>query len=144
MVLPIYFKLKKRKQLKQENKTEQRVLELNKQHLTQKVIAKRLNISGSSVSRWLNKNGITTRKEVNISREELYRLYVEEKKSTCDIALIFKCSSCTIIKKLQVYNIPTRSKEEGIKIATEQGKYTYRKQIEGMWNRWRNSNQSKT
>ena len=56
-------------------------------------------------------------KKKEISREILYRLYIEEQLSTSEIGKQLNISKTTVNKKLKQYNIPLRSKKESQKMA---------------------------
>lgn len=49
---------------------------------------------------------------MNIDKEVLSKLYLEERKSSYEIANILGCSSWTILRKLQEFNIPRRTYKE--------------------------------
>lgn len=112
---------------------EQKILELHKKGISSIGISIRLNISVSAVSKVLVKNGIHSKKKLDIKYEDLYRLYIEEEKSTKDIAKIYSCVHSTINRKLHEFNIPTRSKEESKELATRQGKNTLQNQMKRRW-----------
>jgi len=72
-------------------------------------IARELGVSGSAVSRRLTKLGVEKRKlEYEISREELYELYINKKMSVRSIAKHFGCGKTHINKLLHRYEIPLR------------------------------------
>jgi|GEM_PF-2051530 len=64
---------------------------------------------------------IEATKKLNLDKSILYHLYVEEKKSSSEIAKIFNVSDVTIRKYLKKYNIPVRSVIESHRLA--QGKF---------------------
>lgn len=51
-------------------------------------------------------------KAINISKEQLIELYINQKLSMAKIAKIFNCNFVTIFNRLHYYNIKTRSKTE--------------------------------
>ena len=72
-------------------------------------IAKELGVSGSAISRRLDKLGVKKRKiEYDISKEELYDLYVNKKLSARDIAKHFGCGKTHIARLIRRYEIPAR------------------------------------
>lgn len=50
-----------------------------------------------------------------ISYEQLYSLYIEERKSPAQIALVFGCSGPTIANRLREFQLPVRSGSEALK-----------------------------
>ena len=56
-------------------------------------------------------------KKIKIPKEELNELYINQKKSTTEIAEIYNCNWGTILKRLKEYNIPIRKRKESICIA---------------------------
>lgn len=88
-------------------------------------ISSMYNCSETLINNILSKNNILKRngKDAEIKRAkkknkyvilqtELYKLYIEDKLSCKDIALIYGCSSSLIEKKLKEYGIPTRNLSE--------------------------------
>lgn len=69
-------------------------------------------------------------KYINISKNQLLKLYKEEKRTTKEIAEIFDCQRNTIENKLKKYNIPSNYRyiipeEELIKLYVDEDKTTY-------------------
>lgn len=64
-------------------------------------------------------------KRVNISKKQLYNLYIKQKKSSGEIAQLYNCSRKTILNKLHKYNIKIRSRSEAnlCKRKKEGGRY---------------------
>jgi transposase len=85
------------------------------------IIAKELEVSKGTVTRYLKQYGIeithkhsTMRK--NIDKDELYKLYIIEGKSSSEIGNIFNVSDMFVIKKLKQYGIPVRTAGETLKL----------------------------
>jgi len=57
-----------------------------------------------------------------LTRDKLFRLYIEDKKSLEDIATLYKVSRVAVYKKLKKYGIKQRSKSEARIEAQKQGK----------------------
>ena len=92
------------------------------QKLPVEEIAKKYNVTKNTVWRWIKIYRIPlrgkivydeTRKKMskakikfNISKEELFRLYVIERKSSYEIAKMFSISEQTVLNWLKKYNIP--------------------------------------
>ncbi len=83
-------------------------------------IADALNISSSPIVRWLKEYGISTRtiqqahwsdKVSPLTKEELKKLYVDEKKSCLEIAKVVGVNHVTIINWLKKYGIERRNKD---------------------------------
>lgn len=70
---------------------------------------------GASILYWFRKYGINTIKKMQINKETLERLYLLEKKSPHEIALMINCSAATITNRLKEFNIPIRSGSEALK-----------------------------
>lgn len=88
------------------------------QKMSRHKISTILGVSQPTITRHLQYNGIGLRKEktsleknepIQISKKMLCLLYVEQQKSTYDIAKQFKCDPSTIFLWLKRYDIPTRS-----------------------------------
>ena len=93
--------------------------------LSQKKIAEKCGVTGPTVKHWLKSYDLLIRnksevaqlihghiKHINPSKEELERLYVEEKLSPEKIADHYNVSSVTILRWLKKYDILIRSNSE--------------------------------
>lgn len=63
-------------------------------------------------------------KELNLSKEELEKLYLKDKKTSSEIGTIFGVEHNTILKRLRLFGIPVRSRFEKVSknILCNQGK----------------------
>ena len=84
-------------------------------------IGEQVGVSANSVLRWLRKYSIPTRSQSEaklgpdqqkLSREELRRLYIDERLPSKDIAERVGVSWTTVINWLRAYSIPVRSQSE--------------------------------
>lgn len=98
---------------------------LNDYYINQKLsirqIAKKFNVRYSTIQGWLVKLNIPRREakapeSIIIPKEELIRLYVEEKKSACEIAKIYGTSHSTILEKLRKYGIEIRPNKKLVNV----------------------------
>jgi transposase len=82
------------------------------QKLSIRQIAKKLNVRYGTIQRWLIKFNIPRREgnpeKIVIPKEELFKLYVEQKKSANEIAKIYNVAHTTILDKLEKYGIEKR------------------------------------
>ena len=69
-----------------------------------------------------HKKNISKAKEINISKKQLYDLYIIKQINAIDISQKMGYSCQTILRNLQKYNIPLRSKSEVKKRMYEEGK----------------------
>jgi len=82
--------------------------------LTSREVARIFGVSHRSVLNWLKKEGIPRRPKARlkkpppISEEELFRLYVAERKSTTEIGRKMGCSPSTVSRYLKIYGINPR------------------------------------
>lgn len=84
-------------------------------------IAVELGVSGSAISRRLSKLGVEKRKlEYDITKEELQRLYIDEKLSVRNIAKHFGCGKTHINKLLVRHEIPLRKNAGDPSFTTEE------------------------
>lgn len=80
-------------------------------------IAIKCNTTTDVLYDWINKYNLPKRKIVfNITYDDLYFQYVESKKSTKEIGILYSVSSTTISSRLKKYDIPIRSASENQKI----------------------------
>jgi len=84
-------------------------------------ISKILGVDRNLVSKYLKKYGIKiTCKQLlqrkNINKDELYKLYIIEGKSSSEIGKLFNMSDVLVIKKLKQYGIPVRTAGETLKL----------------------------
>jgi transposase/5-methylcytosine-specific restriction endonuclease McrA len=100
-------------------------------------IANECGVHYSTIYRRLNKLGINLHNEdkVSLSADELYQLYIVDKKSSIEIGLIYDVSSTTIIRWLNQYNIQVRDTSENNKIYFDlhDGRETFRKRMLKQW-----------
>lgn len=57
-----------------------------------------------------------------LNKADLERLYLDQKKSIEEIAILFGCCHDTIRDQLHYYKIPTRTSAEGVSLAAKKGK----------------------
>lgn len=89
-------------------------------------IAAELGVSGSAISRRLDKLGVKKRKlEYVITKEELERLYIDDKMGIIPIAKHFGCGKTHINKLLHRYGIPTRKNAGDPSFSKEERKEKY-------------------
>ena len=105
-----------RSQLVKVSKEDINDLYWNKDWLVE-AIANKFNCSASCILRKMKKYGIKTKevRKLKISKEELYRLYVIEGKTTCEIGELFGFSCVTVGKLLKKYKIKLRKAEDNFK-----------------------------
>jgi len=92
------------------------------ERLSQRQIATLLDCSKSTIGRKMQKCGTPARSKeeaaaflpwsVDIPETELRRLYLEEELTQSEIGRIFGCSGTSVRRKMQEYNIPSRSNAE--------------------------------
>lgn len=101
--------------------TKEKLENLRNYGLTLKQIAYRMGISKSAVSCRIKKWGIKSKRKemILIPKEILYKLYIEELKSTVDIGRDFNVSDTAINRQLRKHGIPVRSCAEGLKLKKE-------------------------
>ena len=92
------------------------------QGLSQREIAHRLGVSKGIVASRMKRYGIVPRPahvlpQFHIQREDLYRLYHQQKKSQRQIASLYGCSQSLISLKMREYGIPSRSRSEALLVA---------------------------
>lgn len=62
------------------------------------------------------KTGLPAHNSLNINKEELYDLYINQNLTSEEVAKIYNCSSKTIRNWLKRYNIPIRQNGEAVKL----------------------------
>lgn len=91
-------------------------------------IADECNVTPAAILYWMKKYNISRRKQQQAidkhfdtsdmlykNKEWLEEQYITQKKSSSDIAKEIGCTGRTIIRWLRKYNIPVRSKIEGVR-----------------------------
>jgi len=92
------------------------------QGLSQREIARRLDVSKSFIASRMKRYGIAPRSahvppQFDIQREDLYLLYHRQKKSQAEIASLYGCSQSLISLKMRKYGIPSRPQSEALLVA---------------------------
>jgi len=64
----------------------------------------------SSISYVKSKIGLIVNRQIKVDWSELHSLYVEQKKTAKEIAFLFECSQCAVLKHLKSQGIPRRKK----------------------------------
>ena len=67
-------------------------------------------------------HGSKMRKLDNLTKDELVSLYINDRKSLEDIAIVYNVSQAAVYKRLKKYDINQRSKSESRLEAQKQGK----------------------
>lgn len=97
-------------------------LETLYQSNTRAAIAKQFGVGPSVIISWLEQYDIPIRRReiskdfLNVDRETLYRLYITEEKSALALSKEFGVSHQTLMKRLEVLDIPVRSQSEAATI----------------------------
>lgn len=81
-----------------------------------------LGLSHSATYRQRHAMGIYPRPRFLIDKAVLGKLYLNEKKSTYEIATLFGFCNDTILDQLRYYKIPVRTFGEGVRLAAQNGR----------------------
>jgi predicted DNA-binding protein YlxM (UPF0122 family) len=76
-----------------------------------KDISIKYNVYDSTVRYWIKNVGMQIN-TITISKDEIYKLYIDDKLSTVQIGKIYNISNCTVGRILKKYNIRARSNSE--------------------------------
>lgn len=75
-------------------------------------LAHTISLNGADERKYLIYREVNLNNKKQITPEELHRLYVDERKSSTEISILFGCSPATIINRLREYEIAIRSYSE--------------------------------
>jgi len=95
------------------------------EHFTQTEIANFCGVSVSTIYNKMKYLGISVRKKLDATAEELQKLYWKDGLSLIDIAKMYDCSDITVQKTMDKLGIPTRTRSEAAKNAWKHEKHEY-------------------